>query len=413
MTTAALTTSSPSRLPLYFLALGTFAIGTEGFMIAPLLPDLAADLSVSVMAAGQLVTIFALTYALSSPVLTTLTAGFDRRHLLIGAMTGFALANVIAYSAQNYWMLMAARVLLAIAAGLYVPSANALAGTLLKPEHRGSALAVVNAGTTIAIALGVPLGAIVGDHFGWRLTFAGVGTMALIATIGLVTGLPRDIGGAPAAVSLSARIAVVKQPRVLPTVLVTTLFAMGGYTLYIYLALYLTMATTLRGFGISAVLFTWGSSAAIGTFAGGMLADRFGSRRVIAGGLAMFAAALIALSLIAIAVPPAFATIPVFIVIGLWGFAGWSFFTAQISHLISIASAKFAAIVLSLNSSFLYLGFSLGAVTGSLTLARGTPADLGLVGGLLTLTGLALSLWTGRQPKPATPVVSDAMACRS
>ena len=81
--------------------------------------------------------------------------------------------------------------------------------------------------------------------------------------------------------------------------------------------------------------------------------------------------------------------------------------------MISIAGAKFAAIVLSLNSSFLYLGFSLGAVTGSLTLARGTPADLGLVGGLLTLTGLALSLWTGRQPKPATPVVSDAMACRS
>src|SRR5579872_187816 len=93
--------------PLYWLALGTFAIGTEGFMIAPLLPDLARDLTVSVVSAGQLVTVFALTYALSSPVLTAITGDIDRRRMLIASMLFFAVANFVAWSASGYPILLA------------------------------------------------------------------------------------------------------------------------------------------------------------------------------------------------------------------------------------------------------------------------------------------------------------------
>src|ERR1700740_3748024 len=100
------TTAPPSMARLYWLALGTFAIGTEGFMIAPLLPRLAQDLSVSLVAAGQLVTVFTLAYALSSPILTALTGGISRRNLLIGSMLAFAVANVVAALAANYWLLM-------------------------------------------------------------------------------------------------------------------------------------------------------------------------------------------------------------------------------------------------------------------------------------------------------------------
>src|ERR1700761_6940748 len=118
-----MTTTPRSMARLYWLALGTFAIGVEGFMIAPLLPKLARDLSVSLVGAGQLVTVFALTYAISSPVLTAFTGNFDRRRLLIASLLAFAAANFVAWSANGYPALLAARILLAIAAGLYVPNA--------------------------------------------------------------------------------------------------------------------------------------------------------------------------------------------------------------------------------------------------------------------------------------------------
>ena len=141
------TTTPRSMARLYWLALGTFAIGTEGFMIAPLLPDLARDLSVSLASAGQLVTVFALTYALSSPVLTALTGDIDRRRLLIASMLAFAAANFVALSAHSYSGLLAARILLAVAAGLYVPNANALASALVEASHRGTALSIVTGGS--------------------------------------------------------------------------------------------------------------------------------------------------------------------------------------------------------------------------------------------------------------------------
>src|ERR1700678_405483 len=117
---------SKSLSALCLMALGTFAIGTEGFMIAPLLPNVAEDLSVSLVAAGQQVTVFTLTYAFSSPILTALTGGIGRRNLLIVSLAAIAVAMIVAALASGFWMLMAARVLLALAAGLYVPNANAL-----------------------------------------------------------------------------------------------------------------------------------------------------------------------------------------------------------------------------------------------------------------------------------------------
>jgi predicted MFS family arabinose efflux permease len=398
------TRASYSMGRLYWLALGTFAIGTEGFMIAPLLPDLASDLSVSLITAGQLVSVFSLTYALSSPVLTAITGDVDRRRLLIGSMLAFAAANFVACSAQSYPSLLGARILLAVAAGLYVPNANALAGTLVEPSRRGTALSIVTAGTSVAVALGVPLGALIGDRFGWRLNFVAVGALAFIATVGLLNGLPRDIADRLPVAGLRERVAVARQPAVLLALLSTGLWATGAYAVYTYLASFLVRAAGLAGSSVSAVLFMWGVAAVIGLRLGGRLTDRFGHLPVIVTSLSVLVLAFVSLSATAVLLPPAAARVPILLAIALWGVSAWSFFPAQQARLISIAGGKVAPVALSLNASFQFLGFSAGAALGSMTLANTSPLALGWVGASCVVAALSLVLAASRRAPSSSPV---------
>ena len=200
--------------PLYWLALGTFAVGTEGFMIAAILPGIASDLSVSVQAAGQLVAVFALTYAVSSPVLTALTGHSTGAGSSSSRWRRSPLRNSSPRVAPGYWALVAARVLLALSAGLYVPSANALpAGT------RAAGTARAGAGhrhrwDQPGRGLGVPTG-LVGAQFGWRMTFLGVAGLASLACAGCSSGCRAASAPASRAASLGERLAVVRRPGAL------------------------------------------------------------------------------------------------------------------------------------------------------------------------------------------------------
>lgn len=266
---------------LYLLALGTFAVGTEGFMIAGILPKIASDLAVTPAAIGQLVTVFAFAYALSSPILTALSGHMKRRTVLIAAMGVFVAANLVASAAPSYGWLMAARVVLAFCAGIYTPGANALAGALVPVERRGFAIAIINAGLTVAIALGVPLGTLVATALSWRMTFVGVAALSAIALTGLVMGLPKDIGVHLPVATLRERFNVARRREVLSTLVVTTLWATGAYTMYTYLALFLRSTTGLHGAQIGYILFLWGVSAGVGVLFGGKLVDRLGPRAVL------------------------------------------------------------------------------------------------------------------------------------
>jgi predicted MFS family arabinose efflux permease len=152
------------------------------------------------------------------------------------------------------------------------------------------------------------------------------------------------------------------------------------------------------------VLFMWGVSAAVGIFVGGTLSDRFGSRFVIAASLLSMALAFMSLSASAGMLSQASALAPVLVAIIVWGVSGWSFFPAQQSRLIGIAGVKLAPIVLSLNASFMFIGFSLGAVLGSATLANSSPAALGWVGGTCIAASLLLMIATTRSPEAAPAV---------
>jgi predicted MFS family arabinose efflux permease len=383
--------------PLACLALGTFAVGTEGFMIAAILPSIATSLSVSLQMVGQLVTVFTLVFALSSPILTALTGRVPRRRLLLISIGVFALGNIAAASASGYWSLLLARAILALAAGVYGPNANALAGALVPKDHRGRALAIVNGGFSLAVALGVPLGAFVGSTWGWRASFLGVAILASLAFLGLIAGVSKDAGAGQSAVTLAERIAVVTQPAALPALFVTTLWAVGGYAVYTYIAPFLATVVGLEGGPIGYVLFCWGAFAFIGLFLGGTINDKIGARRAISIALPVMAIALASLSLSAAYATPSGALLPVLAAVAVWGMTGWGFFPAQQARLIGIAGLKNAPIILSLNSSFQYLGFSLGAALGSVTLALIGVSALGWVGALCIVAALLLFLLSSRR----------------
>ncbi|HTB79159.1 MAG TPA: MFS transporter [Polyangiaceae bacterium] len=377
---------------LYWLALGTFAIGTEGFMIAALLTTIAADIRVSVAEAGLLVSIFALAYATSSPLLTALTGRVDRRQLLLGSMSLFAAFNMVAAQAHSFLALAAARVLLAFAAGLFTPNANALAGALVPAEQRGRAIAIVNGGLTAAIALGVPLGALVGERLGWRMTFVGVGVLSAIAAAGLARGLQRGVGASMVSASLRDRVQAVRNPRVARTLAVTTLWATGSYAVYTYVAPLLYAATPLRGSQIGFVLCTWGVAAGIGLFVSGNATDRFGTKVVLRVSLTSLVLALAGLAVVANVVAPAAAVLPVLAAVALWGMSSWAFFPAQQTRFIELVGVTSAPVALSLNASFMYLGFSLGAALGGFSLLHVGPRNLGFVGAVCDLAALMLLL---------------------
>jgi predicted MFS family arabinose efflux permease len=389
--------ATPKSAALYWLALGAFAVGTEGFMIAGILPRLAADLSVSPGAAGYLVTAFAFAYAISSPILTTLTEQFNRRNVLIWAMCAFAIGNILAYHASGYWGLMAARIALALAAGVYMPGANALAGALVPPNQRGRAIAIVNGGVTAAVALGVPLGSFSADRFGWRMTFGGVSLLALLASLALSTGLHKKIADGLPTTSLKQRIAVARRGPVLLALLVTFLWASGIYSVYTYLAVYLQSVTRIPTRYVGTVLFAWGVAAGMGLTVGGAANDRFGARAVILPCLSLLILVFVSLSTIAHLVPREYTVIPVLTAVVVWGVASWAFFPAQQVRLIGLAGPAVAAIALSLNASFMYLGFSAGATEGSLALTYGGISNVGWGGAAFEIASLLLMIGTTRR----------------
>lgn len=377
--------------PALFLALGTFAIGTEGFMIAPLLPKMAADFGMSIAAVATLVVAFTLALSLSSPLTTLASGRLNRRDTLLLAIGAFAAANLMAACATGFTSLLVARILMAVAAGLYVPNANALAGALAGAARRGRALAIVSGGMTIAIALGLPLGAVVGHTWGWQATFLAVAVMGALAFTGILAGIARKDAGTGTAATPAERMAVVQQPHIRRLLAITLFWSLGAYTAYPFIAPYLSAVLMLGESGISATVTLWGVFAALGVFTGGIINDRLGANRVARTSLALLALSFWLMAA-ATTLAPATARWPVLLAVAVWGFSVWAFFPAQMARLIAAGQPAQAPVALSLNTSTMYLGFSLGSALGAGILHSGALWGIGLAAGLAVAIALLLTL---------------------
>ncbi|MDP9911665.1 putative MFS family arabinose efflux permease [Variovorax boronicumulans] len=401
------------RLPLglAWLALGAFAIGTESFMVAGLLPVLAADLQVSAARAGQLVLLFALSYAIGSPLMAALLARFGRRPLLIASLATFAGLTAAASMAHGIAQLALARVALGLVAGVFLPTASAVAAAMVSPALRGRALAIVTGGGTVAVALGVPLGAWIAGWGGWRTAYLLIAAVAALATWGLFVGLPRTLAQAPTdAAPRTSAFAVAREPGVAPALLATVLWATGGFSFYTYIALFLGHTLGFGAEGVGAVFFAIGVAAALGTATGGWATDRFGADRMARG----FALALVVimggLSFAAQMLPRGLALPLIVGLSALWGFAGWGFGPAQAVRLIRLAPER-APMTLSLNASAVYLGIAAGSGLGGATIAWFGVSAVGWVGAAAQLAGLVLLWRAARRARSAAPAAPTAPAC--
>src|SRR5699024_4267214 len=174
-------------IPLWLLALFTtsFAIGTDDMVVAGLLPEIADEFDTSEAVAGQLVTAFSLTYALGAPLMALATARFDRRRVLLAVHGVFITANVAACVAPTYELLLALRVVAALAAATISPLAYGLTAELAEPDRRGRYLGVVTAGLTVSLIVGVPIGTWIGGFVGWRQSFLLVAGLGFVAMLGV------------------------------------------------------------------------------------------------------------------------------------------------------------------------------------------------------------------------------------
>jgi predicted MFS family arabinose efflux permease len=367
-----------------WLTLGAFAIGTEGFMIVGLLPAIARDLDVGLAATGFLVTAFSLAYAAGAPVIAVLTAGLERRRLLAIGMSGFSIANLVAALAPDYAGLLAARLLLALSAACFMPAASGYAAASGSRERRGRALSIVTTGLTLAIVAGVPLGVLIGEGFGWRVTFLAVAGLAAVSLIGVVAGLPQQLPRV--APGWDERLALAKRRDTLSALATSVLTVAGTFTIYTYVGVFLGNVAGIGSRGLALALLGFGVASALGSRLGGVAADRVGARLtgLVCGCLALLAYIVLWLGA---AIEPGRAIFVVIPAMLLWGLASWALMTAQQARLVAIKPAL-AEVSLSLNSSAIYLGSAIGAAMGAIVIADGGVGWLGLIAAGFSIAAL-------------------------
>lgn len=377
------------------LALGAFTLGLDAYVMAGLLPVVADDLDTSVSLAGQLVTAFTLSYALSAPLVAGVLTGVRPRLVILVALAVFTLGNGLTALAPSLGLLLASRVVAGAGAGVYSALSTAAASALVPPERRGRALALVMGGMSTGTVLGVPLGVLLAEQAGWRATMALLTGLGLVAIAGLAALLPPVPAEPP--VPARVRLGALADRAVAPVVAVSFLAAVASLGLYTYLAPVLASAGDVSQ--VTPYLWAWGIGGVLGSVAIGPLVDRAGRAR-----------ALVVTVLVAIGgaqvLLPSLATVPLLLGLALvvWGAGGWALQVPQQHQLLAVRAER-GTVALALNNSALYLGSAVGSALGGLALAAGAPASA-LPWGAAGVVGLGLLLQlaiarTGRAGRPA------------
>ncbi|KAB7685336.1 MULTISPECIES: MFS transporter [Plesiomonas] len=378
-------------LALLALTLSAFAIGTTEFVIVGLIPTMANDLQVSLPSAGLLVSLYALGVAIGAPVLTALTGKWNRKSVLLGVMSLFVIGNLLAWQAPGYPTLVVARILTGLAHGVFFSIGSTIATGLVPKEKAASAIAIMFTGLTVALVTGVPLGTYIGQQFGWQSTFLIVALLGLIALLGSMLLVPRNLPQPPTT-KLVAQLKVLTQPRLLLVYAITALGYGGTFTAFTFLAPILEQVSGFSTHMISLIMLVYGGSVAVGNLWGGKLADKMGPIKALTLIFTGLAAILLVFNITAFNPLAAVATILIWGAFAFGNVPGLQVYVVKLAERYTPDAVDVAS---GLNIAAFNVGIALGAWGGGMIVAKAGLMHTPWVGALVVLVALLLTRISG------------------
>ncbi|USU11320.1 MFS transporter [Sphingomonadaceae bacterium OTU29THOMA1] len=379
-----------SRPPLALLALtaGAFGIGVTEFVIMGLLLDVGADLHVSTSAAGLLISGYALGVVVGAPVLTVVTALWPRKQVLLALMAIFVVGNAACALAPSYGLLMAARVLAALAHGTFFGVGSVVATRLVPPERKASAIAIMFTGLTVANILGVPMGTWLGQQAGWRATFWAVAIIGVVGLAVIALAVPAD-REAPEPADWRRDLRVLGQRPVLLGLATTVLGYAGVFAVFTYIAPLLIERSGFSANAISPILLLFGGGLVIGNLVGGRFADR-------ALVPTMFASLIGLLVVLVLLAPLLGSKMGALVAVAALGFAAFATVAPLQMWVMSNAGGAGESLASSVNIAAFNLGNAIGAWAGGAALSAIGLGAITWVAAVFPLAAIGVALLATR-----------------
>jgi len=365
--------------------IGNFVTGVGLLGPTAMLGELSAGLGVTIREAGLLITFGAMMLCICSPLMSWLTSRIERRHMLIGVIAVVAACNLASAFAPNYAALLAIRLVMCVAAAPYTPQAAGVVGMLVPPDKRGSSVAYVFLGWTLAAAVGLPLVTVIAGQFGWRYVYGFVGVTSCISLALLMWRLPRGLFSAP--VDLGTWSSLVRNRLVVLLLSITSLQIAGQFSIFTFMAPLLERLAGAGHDAAASVFAIYGVCGFLGILTATRIVDSWGATRtsilstsLVFVGMTVWTVGAGHLAVMALGV-------------AIWGLGFGAITSMQQVRLITAAPAAGAAAV-ALNTSVLYVGQSIGSGIGGLLFAGGYFHAAGYVAMGFLAVALSAILWS-------------------
>ncbi|MDR7073285.1 MFS transporter [Fictibacillus barbaricus] len=377
----------------YLLTIVSFVVGMVELIIGGILDLIADDLNVSLGKAGFLITVFSLVFAIAAPILLTMTARIERKRLTLISLFVFLIGTALVIISTTYTMLLIARILSAASGSLLVVLCVTIASNIVDEKYRARAIGVVFMGISSSLVLGIPIGLMLGNAFGWRAPFIFIAALTVLSILGVyffMEGLdPKPV------IPIMQQLRTLKDRIVLFAQLTSFLFLAGHLTLYGYLTPFLKMTLGLNGTWVSIVYLIFGVAAVFGGGIGGSLADRFGTKPTIISVIIVFGISIFMIPYTTFAFPLFLA------VMIIWSMLSWAITPAMQSYLIE-SSPETSDIQQSLNNSALHFGIAFGSMIGGIVIENASVEMNATVGGFLVILALGAAVFSMSKKEHST-----------